>query len=255
MQRPDPSRQVAIAVHDVAPATWDECAVLMRMLDELGGPPCTLLVVPHWHRRSLVEHAKTFIDALARRAARGDELCLHGYVHLDEQAPPRSVRGLIERRLLTRAEGEFAAIDETEAADRIARGVAMFRTLGWPLHGFVPPAWLLSDGARRAIARCGHPFEYVSVRAGIYRLPQWTFEPTANLCYSPDRAWRRAASRVLIRREWKRDAGLLRISLHPQDAREPRVMDHWRALIQRALRERTAVTKREWAATAVPLAA
>ncbi|HVO87496.1 MAG TPA: polysaccharide deacetylase family protein [Casimicrobiaceae bacterium] len=255
MQRPDHGAQVAVVVHDVAPATWEECSALLRMIDDVGARPCTLLVVPDWHRRSPLAAAPRFVAALSRRLEGGDELCLHGYTHLDEERPPHTLRGFVQRRLLTRAEGEFAAIDEGDASARLAQGIATFAALRWPLYGFVPPAWLLGPAARRAIERSGYPFQYVSVRSGIYRLPQWHLESSANLCYSPDRPWRRAASRLMIRRELRRHTPLLRISLHPQDVREPRVLEHWRELIVKALAQRMPVTKHEWAAMALPLAA
>ena len=43
MQRPDlRGTAVAIALHDVSPATWRECAVLLQMLDDAGAAPLTL---------------------------------------------------------------------------------------------------------------------------------------------------------------------------------------------------------------------
>lgn len=239
---------VAIAVHDVAPATLAACREIFAMLDDVGAQPLSLLVVPHYHYRSVALREPAFVRAMEARLARGDELVLHGCFHIDDAPSPRDVRSFVERRLLTRREGEFAALDEQAAAWRIARGVACFRSLGWPLAGFVPPAWLMSDGARRALSRSEHPFEYATVRSGLYHLPGWRFERTANLWYSPDSAMRRAVSVCAIARESRRAqcVPLLRISLHPQDARVPAVMRHWRRLIVEALASREPVTKREW---------
>jgi predicted deacetylase len=240
-------RVVAIVVHDVAPATWLQCQALLRMVDALGAPPVTLLVVPHFHRGVHARESTAFVDALGARVARGDELALHGYYHADDAPPPRTPREFIARRVLTRSEGEFAAIADAEANERLARGIALFEEQRWPLAGFVPPAWQLNDATRRALDGTAHRFAYVPVRTGIYRLPGWQLEPTANLCYSPDRRWRRAMSRALIGREWRRARArrLLRLSLHPLDARFAEVVAHWRALIERALAERRPVTKRE----------
>ena len=249
MPRPD-APLVAIELHDVAPATWPDCSTILRMLDEAGATNVSLLVVPRFHERGASSDDKPFVAALEARLSRGDELVLHGLVHRDDAPAPRSPRAFVRRRVMTRAEGEFAALDADDAARRLAAGIAMFDALGWPLHGFVPPAWLLSDGARRALAdRCDR-LRYVSMRAGLHRLPDWRFTPSANLCYSPDRPWRRAMSRALIRRELRRSAHLpmLRLSIHPQDAREPAVMRHWRMLVEDALSARRPVTKREWAA-------
>ena len=68
------------------------------------------------------------------------------------------------------------------------------------------------------------------MRSGIFHLPHWRFERTANLCYSPDTVARRAVPRCAIRRELRARATvpLLRVSLHPQDARVPGVLRHWR---------------------------
>jgi predicted deacetylase len=151
---------------------------------------------------------------------------------------------------MTRAEGEFAALGAGEAASRIDAGIALFDRLGWPLAGFVPPAWLMSDGTRAAIEARVHRFSYVSVRAGIYRLPEWRFVRTANLCYSPTSVARRAYSRLAIARDLERaHAGmLLRITLHPQDAREPSVMRHWERVIRQVAATRQLTTKRDWIA-------
>ena len=242
---------VACVVHDVAPSTWPECSTLLRMLDEIGAGPVTMLVVPHYHYRDPITKDRRFAAALDQRLARGDELALHGYHHRDDEPPPRTLRGFVERRLLTRAEGEFAALNEAAAAWRISHGIDAFRALRWPLHGFVPPAWLLGAASRSAIERCGFSFRYVSARRGLYRLPQWRFLRTANLCYSPDAPWRRALSRALIRAELVRakQRSLLRVSLHPQDARRADVMAHWRVLIAEALAERIPVTKERWIAS------
>jgi predicted deacetylase len=241
-------RATAIAVHDVSPATWNECRELLAMLDDAGAHPLSLLVVPHYHHRAAAEHDTAFIRAMEARLARGDELVLHGYFHVDDAPPPRTPAAWFERRMLTRAEGEFAALDERASAWRLARGLAMFDTFGWPLHGFVPPAWLLGAGGRAALASCGHRFAYVTTKQGIYHLPDWRFERTANLWYSPSSAPRRLLSRWLVRRELRRARAvpLLRLSLHPQDVRAPVVMRHWRLLVEHAVRDRVPVTKHEW---------
>lgn len=251
MPRPDDlCRAAVVAVHDVSPATWPECRTLIDRLDAAGVRPLTLLIVPDYHHRAPVASDPAFVRAMDARLARGDELVLHGLFHLDEAPPPRTPRDFVRRRLMTQAEGEFAALPADDAAARLARGIALFDALGWPLHGFVPPAWLASDDARAALAERADRFEYVTARHGIHHLPQWHFERTANLCYSPWNAPRRMYSRFAIRRELARAERfpLLRLSLHPQDARVPSVIAHWERLAGAAMASRTVVTKREWAA-------
>lgn len=221
------------------------------MLDATGAGPLSLLVVPHYHYRAPITADRAFRNAMDERLARGDELVLHGFHHVDAAPPPRTLRAFVERRLLTRAEGEFAALSSHGASWRLARGIAMFDALGWPLHGFVPPAWLASIAARAAITQCANRLRYMTVRNGIYRLPGWQFERTANLCYSPDSALRRLYSALAIRAELRRArrTPLLRLSLHPQDARVPRVLAHWQRLVTEALGERRPVTKHAWVAS------
>lgn len=218
------------------------------MLDDAGASPISLLVIPHYHYHAPVLRDRAFVRAMDARLARGDELVLHGCFHLDDAPPPRSLGAWFARRMLTRSEGEFAALDAHAAAWRIARGIEMFDALGWPLYGFVPPAWLMSAGARVALSGCGHRFDYVTIRSGIFHLPDWRFERTANLWYSPRTAPRRALSMCAIRKElWHAKAmPLLRLSLHPQDVRAPGVLSHWRRLVSDAVSQRTPVTKHGW---------
>ncbi len=250
------TKAVAIVVHDVAPATWPDCERLIAAVESVTHGPLTLLVVPHFHGGRAVADDAAFAAALDRRRARGDELVLHGYYHRDDAPAPRSLRGFVARRLLTRREGEFAAIDADAARTRLAAGIELFRARGWPLRGFVPPAWLLNATTRAALDACGHPFEWVAIRRGLYRLPGWQLERTANYVYSPDRAWRRWLSRGVLAREMRaaQHRELLRISLHPADARVPAVMAHWCALIEGAVRTRRVVTKSGFIAERAALA-
>jgi predicted deacetylase len=239
---------MCVSVHDVAPATWPQCQRLIAMLDALGPLPLTLLVVPDFHHAGTVSADRHFVRALEERLARGDEVALHGYFHLDEGPPPRTPRDWIGRRMLTQSEGEFAALDEAHARRRLAAGMEMMRRLGWPVRGFVAPAWLLSAGARAALAQL--PLLYTTTRGGFYRLPDWDFEPSSALTYSARSRWRRAMSKMLVEAQAAaaRSRPLLRIALHPVDARHDGVVAHWRDLIERTLRERLPVTKVAWAA-------
>jgi uncharacterized protein len=249
MRRPDAARcAAAVAVHDVSPATWRECREILAMLDDVGASPVSLLVIPHYHHQASALRDRAFVRAMHARLARGDELVLHGCFHVDDAPSPRTPGAWFARRMLTRSEGEFAALDARAAAWRIARGIEMFDAAGWPLHGFVPPAWLMSAGTRAALSQAAQRFDYVTIRSGVFHLPHWRFERTANLWYSPSTALRRALSTCAIRSElWRaRATPLLRLSLHPQDARVPEVLRHWQRLIGDALARRECVTKHGW---------
>src|ERR1700722_7306107 len=133
-------RSACIALHDVAPATWPQCARLLRMLDAIGAAPVTLLVVPDFGRGN-IENDRAFIAAIEQRIRRGDEIALHGYTHRDDASAPKNPWQWFRRRVLTASEGEFAALDRDEANRRLQRGLRAMSRLEWNVNGFVPPAW------------------------------------------------------------------------------------------------------------------
>jgi hypothetical protein len=238
-----PRRALCVEVHDVAPATWDACARIVAMLDAIGRIPLTLLVVPEFHGTVRADRDARFRRAVDARVAQGDEVALHGYSHLDHGPAPRTPPEWFARRMLTRAEGEFSAIDAGDARERIERGLEVMRSAGWQVQGFVPPAWLLSPAARDVIA--DYPFRYTATRGAIHRLPSWTRERSLTFAYSPDAAWRRAMSRIVatLERAVHPGATLVRLAIHPIDAAYPSVLAAWARLVREFLRTHEPVTK------------
>jgi len=238
------SRFVAIAVHDVAPATWDACARLLDVVhDCIGAAPLTLLVVPDYHHRGSVIADAFFRRAIDRRLSQGDELALHGYWHLDEGAPPRSARAWIERRVLTDREGEFATLEEAAARQRIAAGVEVLRQAGWTARGFVPPAWLLPPARLTPLA--GFGFEYTTTRSELIRIGAGSVVRSRAVSLSSrtwvDRGLSRRTAPLLSR--MLRPNPLLRLALHPCDARSPATLATWTQILRTALADREPVTK------------
>lgn len=236
-------RELCIAIHDVAPATWRECETLLKMLERLGSPAVTLLVVPDYHRRGRVDDASWFVAALGAWIAGGAEVALHGYYHLDEAPAPRDPWSWLRRRLLTAAEGEFAALTVGEAEARIVRGRSQLEACGWQISGFVPPAWLAGPGTRAALRRSS--FSYTSSRLGLLRLADGVRISAPCITTSARSPWRRFASRAWLQTMAVAcaQAPLLRVALHPADASNPVLVAQWRRLIERLLGDRTALTK------------
>ena len=57
---------------------------------------------------------------------------------------------------MTAGEGEFLGLDHAEALSRMRRGKALIEdATGRASAGFIAPAWLYSDDARRALADAG----------------------------------------------------------------------------------------------------
>jgi predicted deacetylase len=236
-----------VSIHDVAPATWPECEALLALLAPFG-VHTTLLVTPHYRGGVRLDAAREVATALRERTRGGDEVVLHGYYHRDDGPPPRSARDWAMRRLWTDREGEFAALDASDAARRLSRGAAILRRVGLEPAGFVAPAWLLGRGAQAALRASA--LRYTCTRDLLLALPG--FEPVRapSLVYSTRAAWRRVLSR-----HWNRhrlDALELeprvRVALHPAEARYPRVLAEWRVLLERLAAERRGVLETSWLA-------
>ncbi|NML13529.1 DUF2334 domain-containing protein [Azohydromonas caseinilytica] len=228
-----PRGALALVVHDVAPATWERCAALLEAARTLAPLPATLLVVPRWHGEP---STRGFESAMDEALAQGHELALHGWSHLDPLPAPGPLQTL-RRRFYTAGEGEFAALARADAARRLALGRRWFARRGWPLHGFVPPAWLLGRGSAQALAEAGFEYSCTWDRfIGLHGQPPlraWS------LVFSTRAAWRRGVSRLwvplLARR--LRQAPLLRLELHPDDVVHPGVRRCWLELLARALEQ------------------
>lgn len=241
---------LCVSIHDVAPATWSDCLRLVQAVRAVADIPLTWLVVPHYHFRP--ERSGAMEACLDVALARGDEMCLHGYSHLDTEANGGGLRGRFLRNVYTRREGEFAALDEAEARRRLELGRAWFAERGWTPQGFVPPAWLLGEGAWRALRGAG--FQYTTTFSHFHCLdPALEHGGKAVLSPSMVYAARNRSGRILSPRVADATAAMLarkplvRFSLHPPDARYPELVRHIQQVLERLLATREAVTKLECA--------
>lgn len=240
------ARSVLLVLHDVSPASWADYRDFVHEVDALGAIPITWLVVPDFHKRHALKHDPAFCQMLEQRLSRGDELVLHGYYHCDDQPAPRTLRDYCMRRLYT-WEGEFYELTAAQAQTRLEAGLELFQQLGWPLHGFVAPAWLMSQGCRDALRHL--PLDYTSDAGHFYRLPDFQALPAPGIVWSAGTAWRRGLSNVIADiRHWQtREAATLRLGLHPVDMRHDVSRRYWLQLLQRLLEEgRQPMTKFAW---------
>lgn len=240
---PDGPR-LAVSMHDVAPATWERCQRVLAAVREVADIPVTLLVVPAYHGQCSAQ--PEFEAHLTARLAAGDELALHGYFHCD----PKSPSGLVDwvRRRVYTCEGEFAALCEREATERIHLGQRWFASNGWPLSGFVAPAWLLGQGAWAAV-RGNRDLLYTSTLTRMHLLPAVQSMHAPCLTYSTRAAWRRTCSRLWNPTLARATSSmpLVRLGLHPDDANDAAVRRSWQRCLERLLAQRRAVTKAEFA--------
>ncbi|SHH11096.1 DUF2334 domain-containing protein [Massilia sp. CF038] len=240
---------LCVAIHDVAPATWRECLILLDAVRAVADIPLTWLVVPRYHHAA--QRSLACESMLENLMGQGHELALHGYTHRD----PAPVRGLGSGRLLrtvyTQSEGEFAAIDVAEARRRIELGLRWFQERGWPVTGFVAPAWLLGAPAWAALEE--QPFRYTTTFTRFHLLQPRQSVLAPALVYAARNAAGRIASPPLASAVAALAARtpLLRLALHPRDAHHRALVRHAQHLIARLLRTRTPMTKQDYAARLV----
>ena len=240
---------VLLVLHDVAGGNWRAYQDFIAAVDALGPVPMTWLVVPDFHGRRRLDDDPALLALLHQRLSLGDELALHGYYHCDDAPPPRYPVDYVMRRLYTH-EGEFYTLTRQQALARLDAGIETFRRHGWPLYGFVAPAWLMSEGTRQALAR--RPLHYTSDPRGLYRLPDFKRFAAPGLVWSARSPLRRGVSWLVghcQERQWCQ-APVIRLGLHPVDMQHALARTYWLKVLQRLLDEgRQPLTKHGWLST------
>jgi len=237
-----------LVLHDVAPNTWADYQRFVAQVDALGQVPITWLVVPDFHKQHSLEAHPGFRRMLSGRVERGDELVLHGYYHCDDSPAARTPHDWFMRRIYTH-EGEFYGLSEAAALARLREGMELFHRYRWPLHGFVAPAWLMSEGTREALRHL--PLRYTSDSQHLYRLPDFAPIDAPGLVWSARSPWRRGLSKWLSdqREQRWRQAPVIRLGLHPVDMRHEYSRAYWLKTLTRLLEQgRVPMTKIQWLA-------
>lgn len=214
---------------------------LLHALRAVADIPLSWLVVPRYHGSGC--ESRPFERRLGELAAQGHELVLHGYTHRDEAPLGSAWTGRLLRTLYTEREGEFAALDRDQARRRIEMGLQWFRQRGWPVAGFVAPAWLMSAGTRAALT--DYPFEYTTTWSHFLLLRPRQSVLAPSLVYAArNRAGRQlsAPAAGMLACLCRRSA-LVRLALHPRDAHYPALVRHAQGLVESLLERREAVTK------------
>jgi predicted deacetylase len=245
---PDPGRQpprslLCVSLHDVAPQTWSDCLRVLDAVHDVADIPLSFLVVPEW-RGVPANRDHAFEARLETLRQCGHELLVHGCTHVDEE-PVATPWQWVRRRVYTAGEGEFSALDTAAAARRLERGAQWFSDNGWPLAGFVAPAWLMSSGAWQALDRV-HAFSYTTTLHHMIVLEPRRRVPAPCVVYSNRSRLRRRISEAWgPMRAWLTDeTAILRFALHPRDANDRLLRRHWQQLLRDLLALRTPITKR-----------
>jgi predicted deacetylase len=217
---PSRDRLLLASIHDVSPRFESEVDRLLDLLRPHVGDRLAMLVVPNHWGDAPIRPGSPFASRLRSWADCGIEIFLHGYFHQDEAKHVRAGDRL-RASFMTAHEGEFLGLSREAASCRIAEGRWLLEDIiGRPVDGFVAPAWLYSDGARRALADCAMPIAEDHSRV-------WSPVSGKQLAGGPVITW---ASRTQLRLASSLAAAaalrhaplkVLRVGVHPPDSRHP----------------------------------
>jgi len=228
-------RALAVALHDVEPATFERCALIREWLDDLGVERVTLLVIPAADMHPLGDRAPELTEWLAERARRGDEIAQHGFQHLQVRPGSRP------RQLVARAQGgraaEFVGLGEDDTRRVVDAGRRVLHLAGLDASGFVAPAYAYTPALRATLA------ERFRWWAGLVRLhagDSARLVPAVGLGTSGP--VKRMTSPGLLRLGAALSGRTLRLDLHPADLDHPRHVLALERVLRAGARRRDAVT-------------
>ena len=237
---------LVVSVHDVAPATRQQCAEIIAEVGRRGVTACSLLVVPNYHRTGESCQDREFVRWLRELEERGHEIVIHGYFHERPRGENETIGGKFLTRYYTRGEGEFYDLPYDEAFRRITKARDSFKAAGLTPRGFIAPAWLLGSEAEQALADA--ELEYTTRLTTVDDLRTGRRINARSLVYSVENAWRRTTSlawngmlaRLLA------DNPLLRLSLHPPDIRHASIWRQVTSLVEMLVETRSTTTYCDW---------
>jgi Uncharacterized protein conserved in bacteria (DUF2334) len=148
-------RSIAVALHDIEPATFERCALIRDWLDDHGVDRVTLLVIPARDLHPLGERSPEMVAWLTERERRGDAIAQHGFHHLRASRGSRPSDVLAELRaagLRRGAEAEFVGLDAAETRRAVESGRRVLKLAGIEPHGFVAPAYAYTAALREVVS-------------------------------------------------------------------------------------------------------
>jgi predicted deacetylase len=189
-------RRIAVAIHDVEPATFERCALIRDWLADHGIDRATLLVIPAPDLHPFFQRRPDLAAWLLDCRDRGDAVAQHGFQHRRAGAPRRGG-------------AEFAGLDPEATRASIAAGRRVLTLAGVEPRGFVAPAYAYTPALRRELAG---GFDWWATLLRLVGRDRAALSPALSLRRSPlaVRAGAFAAGR------------LLRLDLHPADFDHPR---------------------------------
>ena len=237
-----PGRCIAVALHDVEPATYERCALIRDWLDDHGIEKVTLLVIPASDLHPFSDRRPEMVDWLAERVSGGDTIAQHGFQHRQVRRSPSPARQA-SARWQGGGAAEFVGLDDAETKRAVDAGRRVLRLAGIQPRGFVAPAYAYTAALKRALAQS---FDWwASMHSLSYDHGRRTTRAQA-LTLGSSTGLKRLASPAAIRAGACVAGSLLRLDLHPADLDHPSHIGAVESVLRRA-RHRTALTYDELA--------
>lgn len=148
--RPDRA-EIAVAIHDVEPATFRRVALVRDWLDDHGIGRVTLLVVPAPDLHPLQDRDEGLVDWLCERRSMGDAIAQHGLRDGCTWRSDWSPAGSFPRG--RRPDAEFARLDADETRRAVESGWRILRLAGLEPSGFVAPAYAYTPALHATLPR------------------------------------------------------------------------------------------------------
>jgi predicted deacetylase len=233
-----PDQVLAVAVHDIEPATFERAALIRDWLDDLGVDRVTLLVIPARDMHPLSDRRPEVGPWLLERACRGDAVAQHGFCHLQSH-PVRFPRHPLAA--IGSEAPEFIGLDLHATARALDAGRRVLKLAGVEPSGFVAPAYAytpqLRDSLRTRFRWWAGSWALHSTRAEGHR---YVSGPPIGLAAAGP--LRRLVSPAILRVASRLAGPTLRVDVHPLDLASPSHMLALEDVIRRARRRRGCVT-------------
>jgi predicted deacetylase len=253
VRREPARRRIAVALHDIEPATFERCALIRDWLDDHGVDRVTLLVIPARDLHPVGERSPEMVRWLAERQRAGDSIAQHGFQHEQLRRGGWSQRMLMPARSPRAA--EFVGLDGTETRRAVEAGRRILKLAGVEPDGFVAPAYAYTRALRETLSSDGTLGSRFRWWAGLLQLhgspgagtnTRRTLAPAWGL--GSEGVTRRILSPTFIRAGALLCGETLRLDLHPDDLEHPRHMMALEWVLSRAHARRQAITYDELAA-------
>lgn len=241
-------KRIAVALHDVEPATFERCALIRDWLDDHGVDRVTMLVIPARDLHPLAERSPEMVSWLIERERRGDAIAQHGFQHLRSHGGRRATL----RNLPATRDSEFVGLDEAETRRAVDAGRRLLKLAGIEPSGFVAPGYAYTPALRRTL---GERFRWWAALLGLHRAERGG-TAARELLAPPIRlssagGVRRALTPSLLRAGALLSGGTLRLDLHPADLDHTRHMLALEWVLTRSHGVREAVTYQQLALSPV----